>query len=215
LVFLTGDVHHGSLRTKELPYILPKTELDLPDEYLSIAAEFGIKVTLFVIGKTFLEEREKVKRVLAYDNLEIGGHTFDGFSPTWLHRFFKLTRGTRWRSCSHQRNDVKNTIKVAYDCAGIKITSWRNHCYEHDRHTQQILKSFGIKVWSDELDLKNLKPYKTPCGIISMPVNIIQDHNRLYHGYMTEEWHKGLHSGMFQKRVKKRLDGNIHTNVAM
>lgn len=194
MIFLTGDVHHISLKTRELPYIQPLSEAELSIRYVEIAAEYGLKATLFITGRTFAEEFGNLERLSEFDNLEIGGHTFDGFKPLWLHRGVKLLRGSYWRSYTHQLRDVRNTVEIIRQKKGIQIRSWRNHSYEYDRNTLKILKQNGIRVWSDVIDRSAQSPERVDEGMISLPVNIIHDHSNLIHGYRTEAWLKKVNS---------------------
>lgn len=206
-VILTGDVHHMSSGTREQRYIRPFNELDLSLTYLEIAARYGLKVTFFITGKTFEEENEKIPSLLKFSNVEIGGHTFNAFHPIWLHRISKVVNGSYWLSSKHQISEVKNTCEIIKRVTGITITSWRNHCYDYNNDTISILLDNGIEVWSDELSEKYFKPYCLN-GITALPINIISDHEVLFHGFKTPDWFlKQKYTNLIKKLIGR---GNVY-----
>lgn len=206
-VILTGDVHHMSSGTREQRFIHPFSELDLSLTYLEIAERYGLKVTLFITGKTFKEDKEKIPRLLKFSNAEIGGHTFNAFHPIWLHRISKVVKGSYWLSYKHQFSEVKNTCEIIKRVTGITISSWRNHCYDYNNHTISILLDNGIKVWSDELSEKYFRPYYVN-GITALPINIISDHEVLFHGFKTPDWFlKQKYINLIKKLIGR---GNVY-----
>lgn len=205
MIFLTGDVHHRSLNTRERPYIEPAGEIDLAVRYMEVAARHGLRITLFITGRTFLEDEAGVRRLLRFDNLEIGGHTFDAFKPRWLHGAFKVARKSYWRSRRHQEGDVERTVRTVEERCGLRLQSWRNHCYDWDRNTPGILAAHGIQTWSDELTDAPGPIRRGPEGLTILPVNVIPDHDRLIHGYRTRE-HLARESGL--RRLKVVLGGS-------
>lgn len=186
-VCITGDVHHRSLNTREAKYIEPHSEIELAAGYLEIAAKYGLKVTLFVTGKTLQEEWEGVESLLGYEDMELGAHTYNAFKPLALHRASKLLQGSFWLSKSQQQRDVSRTVGVFNERVG-RVTAWRTHSYEYDADTVAILEAAGFTVWSDVMDAGRHYPYMVGSTILSLPINVREDHSGLYHGYMTPEY---------------------------
>lgn len=188
MICLTGDVHHQSCHTREASLIAPRTEIQLAREYVEIAQAYGLKVTLFTTGRTFEEEWEDAQDLIGYKNLEIGGHTYNAFTPLWLHRGFKLIRGSYWGPSFLQRREIRQTMGVIHARTGISIVSWRNHSLEYDRNTPRLLGDCGIRVWSNILDRRCTYPYWISDHLLALPINVTSDHSAVYHGFVTKEW---------------------------
>jgi len=56
VICLTGDVHHSSLGTNDQRYLCGDTEVRIAARYVRLAEAHGLKLTLYVTGKTFVEE---------------------------------------------------------------------------------------------------------------------------------------------------------------
>jgi hypothetical protein len=69
--------------------------------------------------------------------------------------------------------------------SGSEIVSWRNHAYQHDENTARLLAQAGVRTWSDEVDLDQLRPRKHANGVVILPINTLPDHERMYHGART------------------------------
>ena len=206
MIFITGDVHHKSLNNGENSYIRPYSEIQLAKEYLRIAYKYDLKITLFITGKCFTEETDQVSQLLSYNNLEIGGHTYNAFDPIWKYRLSKLINGSYWFTYKQQYFDVARTIEAAQELFGYQLKSWRNHNYEYNKHTPVILDRLGIKCWSDQTLLKNPSPFRLTHNLTSLPINITKDHSMLKHGYRTSQW--------FEKQTsKKKLFYNQLKNI--
>ena len=90
MICVTGDIHNMSLRTNEQQCLTDgQTEVRTALRYLEIAGRYRVKITLFITGRAFLEEWRDVKEILAFRDVEVGGHTFNAFSPKLLHRAYK------------------------------------------------------------------------------------------------------------------------------
>lgn len=61
-VCLTGDFHHISVRTRDKS-LSKNMEVEVDKEYLAIAENYCIKVTLFITGKSFVEENYSLKTI--------------------------------------------------------------------------------------------------------------------------------------------------------
>ena len=87
MICLTGDVHHHSYRGVDTWYSA-FSEARLALRYSEIAARYGVKVTLFITGKTCRQEPALIAELSRMPNCEIGGHTYCAFrSP--LHWIWK------------------------------------------------------------------------------------------------------------------------------
>jgi hypothetical protein len=57
-----------------------------------------------------------------------------------------------------------------------------------DENTYGILVRCGIRFISDELSWDKLLPERTPEGLISHPMNVVMDHDHIYHAHRTPEY---------------------------
>lgn len=195
MLCVTGDLHHMSLGTNEQNFLPPgKTEIETGFHYLNIAEKYGIKTTLFITGKCFQEEWKQVKTLLHFQLNEIGGHTFNAFSPKLPYRIFNKLFGSFNGPKFVQRWDIQRTIDIIYENTGRKITSWRNHAYMHDHHTNNLLFTQNIQVTSDCVDPLIIKPYRESNGITVLPLNVIPDHEHLLHAHRTERLQNYIHT---------------------
>lgn len=185
MICLTGDVHHASLNTKGQKYLpLKKTEAVLARRYLEIAEAYKVKVTLFMTGRLFLEEWNSIRELLKYDNLEIGGHSFNAFQSKLLHLgVFKFFTGSAWGPRFYQKWEIIKTIQIIKERTGSSILSWRNHAFIHDKNTYEILNKCGIRIISDEIKRDAFFPYIVHENLISLPINTLIDHNHIFHAY--------------------------------
>ncbi|ELZ51170.1 hypothetical protein C465_04344 [Halorubrum distributum JCM 9100] len=182
-VCLTGDVHHMSLETRDQEY-MDRTEVEAAIEYAEIAAEYDVPVTLFVTGKAAEEEPERVKRLAAMENVEIGGHNYWAFN-TLVHKGWRGLTGSWNGPRPFQRWEIRKTIERFAEL-GIEITSWRDHAYRHDKHTAPLLSEAGITHFSD-----TVKPdgeVREGDGLTVVPINTPPDHEHLYHAFRTPEF---------------------------
>ena len=79
-------------------------------------------------------------------------------------------------------------INIVKKKTGQDIVSWRGHGLVHDSDTYNLLAEFGIKMISDEISSSKLFPEKTKEGLISHPMNVIMDHDHVYHAHRTKEY---------------------------
>ncbi len=187
MIVLTGDVHHGSLGTNDQR----RSDLDevtASERYLEIAHRHGLNVTLFVTGRTALEHPEGLARLAGAPNLEIGGHTFNAYQlPFWMRPLKRLSRSAHGFR-SWQQEEIQATRHVLEEVAGQALSSWRNHAYLSDRHTPELLATAGIRVWSDQVDPTAQGPRIGPAGLHVLPINVMPDHEHLYHAHRTVSW---------------------------
>lgn len=187
MICLTGDLHHQSLGTENQRHS-DVPEIKLARRYLSLLKEADVKVTFFVSGRAFVEEWEDLEPIVSHPHVEIGGHNWSCLTPALWHRLCnKLLHsynGPRW----YQRWDAMRTIRVIRERTGKTIRAWRNHMYMHGPFTEEVLWESGIQVCSDGVRRNSPGPVAHREGIYNFPINVIPDHEHLYHGERTPEW---------------------------
>lgn len=187
MICLTGDLHHSSLQTGNQSHCdLP--EIDVAYRYLRMLEEANVNVTFFVSGKSFVEEWDRLQPICDHPLVEIGGHNYSCFTPALWHRaskkLFRSYNGPRW----YETWDVQRTIDVIRSRTGKTIRSWRNHMYMHGPNTNDVLASCGIKICSDGVAAASNGPRSNSTGLWSLPINVMPDHEHLYHAERTPEW---------------------------
>ncbi len=187
MICLTGDIHHMSLKTGNQAHC-DITEIQVARRYLKLLEEAKIKVTFFITGKCFAEEWEDLKPVCEHPLVEVGGHTYSAFQPEWWHRAWKKINGSYNGPAWYQRRDVQKTLNIIEQKTRKKIVCWRNHMYMHGPFTEDVLWSCGIKVCSDGVKRTSTGPVRHPSGLLNFPLNVMPDHEHLYHAERTPEW---------------------------
>lgn len=193
MIFLTGDVHNSML------YGHPCCkEFDEPAaalKYATIAAEEGMKVTLFATGKAVLDSDAVFQELAGMANVELGGHGWDSFckarTRTLLWSLCGSRHGPRW----HQRMDIRRTVSAFRAVLGEQPVSWRQHAFYTDEHSYPLLKEAGVGVVSDRVVSMQLAECswatqaidKTAAGLWSLPINVSPDHDSLEHGGIDQE----------------------------
>ena len=187
MICLTGDIHHSSLKTGNQQHC-EITEIQVTQKYLRSLESREIKVTFFISGKCFAEEWNDVKVLCDHPLVEVGGHTFNCFAPELPYRIWNKLTGNYNGPAWAQHRDARKTIDLIREKTGKTIGVWRNHMYMHGPNTERILAECGIKVCSDGVKRagNGLEPH--PSGIFNFPLNIIPDHEHLYHAERTPEW---------------------------
>jgi peptidoglycan/xylan/chitin deacetylase (PgdA/CDA1 family) len=196
MICLTGDIHHDSLRTNDQFFLHGKnTEIGISKEYLKILEKYEIKATFFTTGLTLKEQWNDFREVAESSLIELGGHTYSGL-PRKGERFCSQNGQP---SCSHskshgsyeeQSQDVKNMVRIIDNRIGKKPLSWRSHGLVRDENTDKILSENGIKYISDEYNFNKVLPEKKETGLISIPINVLMDHDHLLHAHRTPEFVK-------------------------
>jgi peptidoglycan/xylan/chitin deacetylase (PgdA/CDA1 family) len=197
MVCLTGDIHHSSLRINDQRFITEPGDCEprIAARYLALVEKHKLKVTFYVTGKTLAEEFDAFRPVAESPQVEIGGHTYHGLPRPMGSRLRSFLTGhaTLSHSLSHgsparQKRDVERMIAVVQDKTGRRIRSWRSHGLVTDAHTYEILAQCGIRFISDDLDWTKTMPERIPQGLISHPMNVIMDHDHIYHAHRTREY---------------------------
>lgn len=188
MICLTGDIHNMSLGTSEQVYLDGKyTEVELGMTYLEIAQRCNLKVTFFVTGKSVLEEAKRIRRMTEFQNLELGGHTYNAFRPSLFYfifdKVFRLRNGPKF----YQKMNITRTINALGKITKTQVVSWRDHAYRYDKNTFNLLKEIGLKCVSDIVSPNLLMPQRIDYGLVSVPINTMPDHEHIYHGPRTEE----------------------------
>ncbi|PSP72832.1 hypothetical protein BRC86_11430 [Halobacteriales archaeon QS_3_64_16] len=182
-VCLTGDVHHASLETRDQAY-LDGTEAEAALRYAEIAADHGVPVTLFVTGKTAVEEPDSVRELIAMENVEVGGHNYWAFD-TLAHKGFRGLTGSWNGPAWFQSWEVGRTVE-ALDGLGADVRSWRDHAYRHDGKTAGVLSENGITHFSDAVGPD--ERVREDEGVTVVPINTPPDHEHVYHAFRTPEF---------------------------
>ena len=182
-VCLTGDVHHMSLETRDQEY-MDRTEVEAAIEYAEIAADYDVPVTLFMTGKAAEEEPERVKRLAAMENVEVGGHNYWAFD-TLVHKGWRGLTGSWNGPRPFQRWEIRKTIETFAEL-GIEIQSWRDHAYRHDSHTAELLFEAGMSHFSDAVEPGGM--VREEGGLTVVPINTPPDHEHVYHAFRTPEF---------------------------
>jgi len=186
MIFLTGDVHDGIKGTLEYEK-LGKDELEAAENYVKILSKYKIKSTLFLNGISFKKNPGKIKELLKFD-VELGGHTYDNFGKmnifkSYINRKFS---GCIYGSSFYQKKDIEKTRK-AFEKFGLKMSSWRTHCYGSNEKTFEILKENNVKYASDLLSSGNSLPFTDKNEIIHLPINVPVDQNTIVYGILNPE----------------------------
>ncbi|MDY6915377.1 MAG: polysaccharide deacetylase family protein [Candidatus Cloacimonadota bacterium] len=187
MICLTGDLHHMGLKTGNQAHA-EKSEIKIAQEYLAMLEEAEVNVTFFVTGKAFKDEWEDLKPICDSKYTEIGGHNYYAFKPEIWHRFWnkliKNYNGPHW----YQKWEVAKTIRIIQEKTGRKIKIWRNHMYMHGPKTEKVLAELGIRICSDGVQKNSNGLQKHSSGIYNFPLNIIPDHEHIYHAERTPKW---------------------------
>lgn len=174
-----------SLKTSDQKRLVGTTEAKIAEEFIRLAQDRDIKLTCFLTGK--LVEEEPTKSFKSFDNLEIGGHTYNAFKPEIFHRISKKLIGSYCGPKWYQKRDIRKTVEIIRKRMGIGISSWRNHAYFSDRNTLLLLQECGIKILSDGTSKGQVLPILDKSGVYTFPINILPDHEHLFHSDRTPE----------------------------
>ncbi len=189
MICLTGDVHHASLRTNESRFIASgDSEVRIAQRYVELIEKYGVKTTLYICGKCFIEEWDDLRPVVSSSVVDIGGHGYSPRHPRPLFDWYGRHTGNWNGPKLVQARDIRKNISACEDRCGRGIAAWRAHSYKVDPNTYPLMRKYGVQVVSDAIDPQNLLPVETPDGLISHPINVIPDHDHLYHAHRTREF---------------------------
>lgn len=187
MICLTGDIHHSSLKTGNQE-ACDITEIQVTQRYVELLKAANVKATFFITGRSFAEEWKDLQPVCSTPLISIQGHGYTCFTPALLHRAWKKLTGNYNGPSWVQERDIRKTMAIIKEKTGREVTCWRNHMYMHGDNTSKILASCGIRWCSDQVCQPLARPYIEPSGLIQVPINIIPDHEHLYHAERTPEW---------------------------
>jgi len=189
-VCLTGDVHHMGMETRDQEY-LDGSEVEAAVEYAEIAADHGVPVTLFCTGKCVEEAPDLMADLAAMDHVELAGHNYWAFTTPVHDAWRALGKVTGGRVGSwngprpFQAYEIRKTI-AAFEDLGVRISSWRDHAYRHDRHTATLLADHGITHFSDAVEPTGTVHREGDLTVV--PINTPPDHEHVYHAFRTPEF---------------------------
>jgi hypothetical protein len=186
MICLTGDIHHMSLGTGNQRHC-DITEVQVARQYLGLLREAGVKVTFFVSGRACAEEWSDLGPICSDPLVDLGGHNYTCFEPAIFHRVSKKLIGSYNGPAFYERWDVNRTIAIIQQRTGRRIRLWRNHMYMHGPWTDRVLASAGIQLCSDTVSATAGGPFWR-AGVLQLPINIIPDHEHLYHADRTRAW---------------------------
>lgn len=187
MICLTGDLHHMALRTGNQRHC-DISEMQTAIRFLDLLQDAGVKVTFFVSGRSFVDEWEETRQVAEHPLVELGGHNWSCLTPALWHRFWNKAIGSYNGPAWYQRLDARRTIDVILRRTGRTIRLWRNHMYMHGPHTERVLWECGIRLVSDGVSRDATGPVRHETGILNFPINVIPDHEHLYHAERTPQW---------------------------
>lgn len=187
MICLTGDLHHQSLGTGNQAHC-DLTEIEVARRFLELLKDANVKVTFFISGKAFAEQADELRPIVDSPLVELGGHNYSCFQPQLMHRVWNKLTGNYNGPRLYQYWDARRTIETIANHTGRRIRVWRNHQYMHGPHTEQVLSSLGIRLCSDGVDRYITGPGRHRSGIYNFPLNIIPDHEHLYHAERTPQW---------------------------
>jgi peptidoglycan/xylan/chitin deacetylase (PgdA/CDA1 family) len=190
VIVLTGDLHHSGLGTGNQRHA-DRSEIEIAATYLRLLEEAGVKVTFFVSGLSFEEDWEYLKPICESPLVEVGGHNYSCFTPVIWHRLWNRATGSYPGPAWYERRDVLRSKSIIRRFTGRNIELWRNHMYLRGPHTDRILSDCGIRACSDGVRADAMGPELSPSGIVRFPLNVIPDHEHLYHAERTPEWVQG------------------------
>jgi peptidoglycan/xylan/chitin deacetylase (PgdA/CDA1 family) len=188
LIYITGDVHN---------YLGPDLDkvhncINEPAaalRYARLAADFGLKVTLFVTGLAIREQPERFRTILSLGNVEIGGHGWDSLKNHRTRIALWSMFGSRYGPEAYQRYEIRKTLDAFKQYLEYSPHAWRGHAFYTDEHTYALLRSAGIHVVSDEVvcfDQPESKIQELLPGLWSVPINTMPDHDTVVHAKMSQ-----------------------------
>jgi peptidoglycan/xylan/chitin deacetylase (PgdA/CDA1 family) len=197
MICLTGDIHHDSLRTNEQKFNPDRsnTEVKIACRFVEMLEKHNLKSTLYITGKCFKEELEDLKPIIQSQLVEIGGHSYDGLPLGRLAQLGYRLKGRKppshkasYGSERIQRRDITKTINIIRIHTTKPVLSWRNHGYVHDDTTYRLLYEHGVRNVSDDIRKDVFKPYIATGGLFCHPINVMPDHDHIYHAHRNKEF---------------------------
>lgn len=194
MIYLTCDIHHQSLGTGNQHYS-DRSEMDCAGDFLHLLEKYNLDATYFISGLCFKEDwGTSLEKIVASEKIEIGGHNLDCFKNEFYHRVCNKLFDSYNGHKIYQKRDCELTKEVIHKYTGHDTQLWRNHMYMHGKNTDEILRRCGIRICSDGVVKGRLKANRSKGEYINLPINIIPDHEHIYHAERTvaavEKWIK-------------------------
>lgn len=187
MIVLTCDVHHATLRTAN-QFHADDSEVRIAARFAAMLAAYRIKATFFVSGRAFDEEAADLRPIADSPWIELGGHTYDCFAPTWPHRVWNKVAGSYPGPQAMERRSIRRTIAAAHRATGRRLRCWRDHMYLGGPNTAALLAEAGISTLSDGVRREAGFPARDAHGVWQLPINVIPDHEHLIHAERTRSW---------------------------
>ena len=188
MIYITSDIHHQSLNTENQKHS-DKTEMECAYDFFKILEKLNMNATYFISGKSFKEDWSSNLEEISYSrNIELGGHNYDCFEKEFYHRVCNKLLKSYNGTYSFQMNDCMKTKEAIFEKTNKEISSWRNHMYMHGKYTNEVLEKCGIKTCSDGVKKGSLSPDYRTKRYMNLPINIIPDHEHIYHAERTPEY---------------------------
>ncbi len=185
MIYITCDIHHQSLGTGNQKFS-DRTEMQCAYDFFKKIEKYNLKATYFISGKSFLEDwGSELHEISSSSLIEIGGHNWDCFSNEMYHRVCNKLLNSYNGTKSFQERDCYKTQEIIFQKTGKHLSSWRNHMYMHGKYTDQVLREAGIFFCSDGVKSGELSPSVSLGGYQNIPINIIPDHEHIYHAERT------------------------------
>jgi hypothetical protein len=194
MIYLTCDIHHQSLGTGNQKYS-DRTEMDCANDFLKLLEKYKLKATYFMSGLCFKEDwGSALEEIVNSSRVELGGHNMDCFKNEFYHRVCNKLFNSYNGHKAFQKRDCELTKEIIHKHTGREIDLWRNHMYMHGKHTDDVLEDCGIRICSDGVVKGDLEPNIRNKDYVNLPINIIPDHEHIYHAERTvsevEKWVK-------------------------
>jgi peptidoglycan/xylan/chitin deacetylase (PgdA/CDA1 family) len=189
MICLTGDVHHASLRINDQKFLPSgETEVQIAGRYVALLEKYGVKATLYVCGKCFVEEWDDLKPCVLSPLVEVGGHGYRTRDPRPLFDWYGERTGNWNGPRAYQDWDIRRMSEVCRERTGSTPVAWRAHSLKVDANTYPLLAKHGYRLVSDEISARKTWPEKIEQDLISHPMNVLPDHDHLFHAHRTPEY---------------------------
>jgi len=186
-ICLTVDLHHSSLQTGN-QRACDITEIQVARKFLELLEEKNVPATFFITGRCFEQEWHDLRPICEHPLISVQGHGYHCFEPPLFYRAWKKLTGNYNGPSFWERRDIRRTINIIESYTGTTPTCWRNHMYMHGPNTSRLLSEQGIRLVSDGVTRATHQPEINSDGLWNFPINIIPDHEHLYHAERTPEW---------------------------
>jgi peptidoglycan/xylan/chitin deacetylase (PgdA/CDA1 family) len=186
MICLTGDVHQEFNTEEQTHYA--GTEFKAALEYAEIAQSYDIDLTLFLTGKVVKANADQVRVLSGNKKVEIGGHTWSAFRPSWLHKAFSWAMDSVYGPKYFQKLDIERTLSTIEKRLDESVRSWRTHAYNSDRYTYEVLSETSVTFISDQKSTDTITPIEyNAYSLIECPINVITDHEHIIHAGRTKQ----------------------------